>query len=114
MRIANFFQPIKDSENLDVTTQITVPDQSLSVRDILSRFTRGQMDIPPVITGEDDDINGPVDEFEDLTDALDSIGGINRQLMEKSLKNAVLTGQANDDTQQGEVKEEPKPEPQNE
>lgn len=73
MRIATFFAPIKDSENLDIKTQITVPDQSLSVRDILQRFTRGTISIPPLDTGEDDDIDSVVNDFDDFVDAHDML-----------------------------------------
>lgn len=49
---------------------VTIPDQSLSVRDILSNFTRGSLSIPPVDTSEDDDILLD-DSFDDLVDAFD-------------------------------------------
>lgn len=49
---------------------VTIPDQSLSVRDILNNFTRGSLSIPPVDTSEDDDILLD-DSFDDLVDAFD-------------------------------------------
>lgn len=47
----------------------TIPDQSLSVRDILYRFTRGSMSIPPIEQGDDEDIDSPDTSFDDLSDA---------------------------------------------
>lgn len=69
--IVNFFTLRKDShaEVLDTSTVITVPDQSLSVRDILTRFSRGQIEIPPIDYGDDDDINSEVTNFDDIVDA---------------------------------------------
>lgn len=49
---------------------VTIPDQSLSVRDILNNFTRGSLSIPPVDTSSDDDILSD-DSFDDLVDAFD-------------------------------------------
>lgn len=46
----------------------TIPDQALTVRDIITRFSRGQMDLPPVETGDSDDIDNS-DRFDDLVDA---------------------------------------------
>lgn len=51
---------------------VTIPDQSLSVRDILNNFTRGSLSIPPVDTSSDDDILSD-DSFDDLVDAFDSM-----------------------------------------
>lgn len=74
MKVRSFFDYNRESEeHLDVTTTHTIPDQSLSVRDILTRFSRGQMVIPPIDTGEDDDINCETSEYEDLVDAHNSI-----------------------------------------
>lgn len=66
-----FNSPVSDFE---VTSDevLTIPDQSLSVRDILHRFTRGQMDIPPIEQGDDDDIYSD-DSFDDLSDAFGSV-----------------------------------------
>lgn len=88
MHISTFFQSIKDSENLDTSTEITVPDQSLSVRDILTRFTRGQMVIPDIDSGDDDDIDAELNDFEDYVDAVDSIARSKRAMHEENLKNA--------------------------
>lgn len=87
MRIATFFQPVKDCENLDLQTIITIPDQSLSVRDILHRFTRGQIELPPIDVGEDDSIDASLADFDDLTDAMDSIESANFSMRE-SIENA--------------------------
>lgn len=45
----------------------TIPDQSLSVRDILNRFTRGQMTLPPVDYDHHDDFDTP-DDFDPMLD----------------------------------------------
>lgn len=49
---------------------LTIPDQSLTVRDILHNFIRGGMEIPPIETGNDDTFESPVDRFDDIVDAL--------------------------------------------
>lgn len=87
MNIATFFQPIKDSEQLDVNTTITVPDQSLSVREILTRFSRGQISIPDIETGEDDDIDSSIDSYEDFVDAKGAIDEITDSLRVNSVPN---------------------------
>ncbi len=50
---------ISDFEDNDPVSD-TIPDQSLSVRDIIHRYTRGQIEIPPVDQGEDQDIESLV------------------------------------------------------
>lgn len=88
MRIATFFQPIKDSESLDVTTVITVPDEAVSVKDILHRYQRGMIELPPMITGEDEDIDSTLSDFEDFVDAHDAINQVNINLKKASIKKA--------------------------
>lgn len=46
----------------------TIPDQSLTVRDIMLRYTRGQITLPSVETGDDDDIDD-LDMPDDVIDA---------------------------------------------
>lgn len=52
---------------------LTVPDQSLTVKDILRRFTAGSLDPSqihrPGQYDDSPDIDNPVTPFEDLTDA---------------------------------------------
>lgn len=50
----------------------TIPDQSLSVREIIDRYRLGRIDTLPVETGDDDDIDSYGDDFEDLVDANDA------------------------------------------
>lgn len=50
----------------------TIPDQSLSVREIIDRYRLGRIDQLPVDTGDDDDIDSYGDDFEDLVDANDA------------------------------------------
>lgn len=80
MLIRSFFKPQVDIEKVDTDTVITVPDQSLSVRDILTRFSRGQMEIPPIDYGDDDDIDSDVSDYNDLVDAHDAIMDSNYNL----------------------------------
>lgn len=47
----------------------TVPDQSLTVREIISRFTRGQMELGYVDSGDDESLDSDDLRFEDLADA---------------------------------------------
>lgn len=71
LTVRTYKSVIDDVEHNDPHSE-TIPDQSLSVRDILHRFTRGQMEIPPVEVGDDDDIDSS-DSFDDLVDAFDSV-----------------------------------------
>lgn len=68
----SFFNPPVSDFEVTSDEVLTVPDQSLSVRDILHRFTRGQMDVPPIEQGDDDDIYSD-DSFDDLSDAFGSV-----------------------------------------
>ncbi|UPW41453.1 hypothetical protein [Dipodfec virus UA23Rod_1363] len=63
------FPEIGDSESE------TIPDQALTVRDIISRFTRGQIDIPPIETGESDDIDDAV-SYDDIVDAAEDFNRV--------------------------------------
>lgn len=103
MRISNFFQRVQDCEQLDLKTTLTVPDQSLSVRDILTRFSRGQLTIPDLDTGNDDDIDAELSDFDDMVDAMDSIGDVNRQMREMSIKNAADTTKSLTEAEQSEA-----------
>lgn len=62
---------ISDFEDNDPVSD-TVPDQSLSVRDIIYRYTRGQIDIPPIDQGEDQDIEDSEMDFDSFDDAFES------------------------------------------
>ena len=68
----SFFNPPVSDFEVTSDEVLTIPDQSLSVRDILHRFTRGQMDVPPIEQGDDDDIYSD-DSFDDLSDAFGSV-----------------------------------------
>lgn len=69
MKIRSFFDKRKECEVVDTTTLHTIPDQSLTVREILTRFSRGTLVPPPVDFGEDDDIDADTGHFDDLVDA---------------------------------------------
>lgn len=62
---------ISDFEDNDPVSD-TIPDQSLSVRDIIHRYTRGQIEIPPVDQGEDQDIEDSDMDFDSFDDAFES------------------------------------------
>lgn len=110
MRIATFFQPVRDNEKADVTTNFTIPDQSLSVRDILQRFTRGQITIPPIEEGDDDDIDSITNDFDDIVDAYDTIIDAGQNIKLSGIKGADrptadAVGVEQSDTTMAEVKE---------
>lgn len=62
---------ISEAVDAEVITDksMTIPDQSLSVRDIIMRYRRGDMQLSPIETGDDDNIDGDDYEFEDMVDA---------------------------------------------
>lgn len=62
-----------DKEDYSSFTSETIPDMSMSVREILQRYSVGAMVIPDIETGEDDTFDTPVDTFEDLVDATDAL-----------------------------------------
>lgn len=61
---------ISDFEDNDPVSD-TIPDQSLSVRDIIHRYTRGQIEIPSVDQGEDQDIEDSDMDFDSFDDAFE-------------------------------------------
>lgn len=69
MKIATFYNPPEPDFECNSNEDLTVPDQSLTVREILNNFTRGTMSVPPVETGTDEDINSPFADYDDLVDA---------------------------------------------
>lgn len=72
MKIRNPLHPHVRTPEPVIGSSLTVPDQSLSVRDIITRFTRGQISIPPIENGQDEDFDD-AHRFEDITDLTDSI-----------------------------------------
>lgn len=80
------------------SVSLTVPDQSLSVRDIITRFTRGQITIPPVETGEPETFDDAHD-FGDMVDVADAIRVGNETLT--SIQNGKVI--QNNNTQNSEV-----------
>lgn len=55
------------------TEDMTIPDQSLSVRDILRNYTRDGLSLPSAESGDDDDFETPLNNYEDLVDAKEDI-----------------------------------------
>lgn len=72
MKVYSFYNPPSHDFEPVVHKSETIPDQSLSVRDILLRFTRGSMPIPSIDSGEDDDIDRP-DDISDMIEAQDQV-----------------------------------------
>lgn len=72
MKVYSFYNPPSHDFEPVVHKSETIPDQSLSVRDILLRFTRGSMPIPSIDSGDDDDINRP-DDVSDMIEAQDQV-----------------------------------------
>lgn len=69
---ANFYNyRVSDPEEIFLPSE-TIPDQSLTVRDILRSYTRGQIELPPVETGENDTFDSP-DEITDEFDAMSAM-----------------------------------------
>ncbi|WGL31430.1 hypothetical protein [Dipodfec virus UOA04_Rod_1040] len=74
MKFRDFYNPSPDDyprESID-TSSIAVPDQSLSVREIIDRSLRGLVDPSQLIRNSVDDINPDIDDdSEDMTDIVD-------------------------------------------
>ncbi|WGL31349.1 hypothetical protein [Dipodfec virus UOA04_Rod_967] len=60
---------IKDDAEFLFGESQTVPDQALTVRDIITRFRCGSISIPPVEEGDPDDIDSPDMRYDDIVDA---------------------------------------------
>lgn len=73
MRVANFFNPVEDVETLDLSTKVTVPDLSLSVRDILNQYHAGSLELSPIEYGDDEDIDEVLNDFDDFVDAQNAL-----------------------------------------
>lgn len=73
MIVYSFWASKPDDFEFSSGDSMTIPDQSLTVRDILLRYVRGQMTLPSdPDTSDDDDIDDySRDSFDDFVDALD-------------------------------------------
>lgn len=71
MIVRTFFNPPVSDYEYNSGEVVTIPDQSLSVREIIRRFTRDNIPFPDYEEGEDDDIDG--DDFLDEIDAFDAL-----------------------------------------
>lgn len=72
MKVNSFWTARPDDVEVNNGVSETIPDQSLSVRDILMRFTRGSITLPPIETGDDDDIDSDID-VTDMIEAQDAV-----------------------------------------
>lgn len=73
MKFLSIWQPFKVKGEVNYDKSIAVPDQSLSVRQIIERSLRGTIDLNSLYRqGLEDDINPDIDDmspdFEDLVD----------------------------------------------
>lgn len=71
MKVNSFWSPPESDFETVVGVSATIPDQSLSVRDILYRFTRGTMELPSVESGDDESFDD-IHHFDDDLDAYES------------------------------------------
>lgn len=73
MKILGFFNHVHDYDVVSSETE-TIPDQSLSVREILTRYTRDGMSLPQSPWPDESDIDSAGhDDFDDITDAAASL-----------------------------------------
>lgn len=73
MKILGFFNHVHDHDVVSSETE-TIPDQSLSVREILTRYTRDGMSLPQTPWPDESDIDAAGhDDFDDITDAAASL-----------------------------------------
>lgn len=74
----------READEIDKFSK-TVPDQALTVREIISRFTRGTMELPDYEVGEDDTFDTDIHEYDDLVDAQNDLDNSNAYLRELSV-----------------------------
>lgn len=78
-------QPVRGVEHLSMYTK-TVPDMSLSVKDILTRFRRGTLDLESInrtYPNTDDDFDDDVmDGVEDMVDVFNLKNSVNGKVSE--------------------------------
>lgn len=73
MKILGFFNHVHDYDVVSSETE-TIPDQSLSVREILTRYTRDGMSLPLSPWPDESDIDSAGhDDFDDIVDASASL-----------------------------------------
>lgn len=72
MYVRTFYNHIpQPPEHIDGVS-MAIPDQALTVREIIDRYRLGRIDNLPFEEGEDADIDYDGDEFEDMVDAQDA------------------------------------------
>lgn len=70
MKIRKFLEPHQCDCEVNDAESLTVPDDCLTVREILTRFTCGTLDVKPSVEqGADDDIDQLDSNFDDIVDA---------------------------------------------
>lgn len=71
MIVRTFYNPPLSDYDFNSDEVVTIPDQSLSVREIIRRFTRDNIPLGDFERGDDEDIDG--DDFLDEIDAFDAL-----------------------------------------
>lgn len=102
-KMRTFFNNPSPAYECNVGEDMTIPDQSLSVRDILLNFTRGSMIAPKIETGDDEDIEDAHAGYDDMVDALDEYNSTVLSLHRSQRSAGAERATAN-------LKEKPKPE----
>lgn len=98
MKILSFYSDkVSDFDNNSVTLPSeTIPDQSLSVQDILLRYARGDISLASRLDGDDDDIDAP-SGYDDMVDAVDDYESSMRNVMSDVRSYSVATQRSNED-----------------
>lgn len=108
----SFFNPKQNDYEISSQEDLTIPDQALTVEDIINNFSRGGMSIPPVEKGNDEDIDSDDFDFDDIVDAqesligsLDNIQSRKKKVSGESLKADGFKGK--DEAERSESEDEP-------
>lgn len=98
MKILSFYSDkVSDFDNNSVTLPSeTIPDQSLSVQDILLRYARGDISLASRLDGDDDDIDAP-SGYDDMVDAADDYESSVRNVMSDVRSYSVATQRSKED-----------------
>lgn len=72
MKIGSFYKNGNIHFESNDSIDMTIPDQSLSVREILENFTSGKIELPQIEVGDDEDIDA-LDSFDDMIEAQDTL-----------------------------------------
>lgn len=98
MKILSFYSDkVSDYDNNSVSLPSeTIPDQSLSVQDILMRYARGDISLSSRLDGDDDDIDLP-SGYDDIVDASEDFESSMRNVMSDVRSYSVASQRSEDD-----------------